>query len=100
MDFVRNLFGKKRSSENKGEEFIKIFMDQARKLAKETDTSKYLGPGGFDSVKEMEASFFISLVSDMTSSSDEEIINLVVRHYQLDETKARQFLREFKDSRR
>lgn len=84
----------------KGDDVLKIFMEKAKERVQQMDTSTYLGPKGFNSVQEIEASIFIALVGDMTGSNDEEITDLVVRNYGLDETITRSIIRDYRNSRR
>jgi hypothetical protein len=89
----------KSDSKLKGDDVLKIFMEKAKERVQQIDTSKYLGPKGFNSVKEIEASIFIALVGDMTGSNDDEITALVVRNYGLDETTTRSIIRDYRNSR-
>lgn len=90
--------GEKKSTRD---ELIAVTKEKSKEMTKKINVSEYLGKGGFNSVKEIEASFFMALLFDLTGSSlkDEDIIYLVMEHYGLDDFTARKNLKLFKASR-
>ena len=78
---------------------VKIIMDQAKKMVQNMDTSRYLRPGVFASIKEIEASCLIALAGDFLMS-DQEITDLVVRNYGVDEARTRQIIKNYRYSRK